>query len=216
MIENVIFDLDGTLLESGPGIKNAIRYAAEKENLPLLPDAELETAIGPPLDQSLVRLYGVSHEKALEMGVWFREYYLPTGQFEGDFYPGILDLLAELRAAGKGVYLCTAKPLPFVRDIFARHNLHRLFLGLAGPEMTMEPYNKNEGLARLIEKHGIKNAVMVGDRKYDIEAGRHCQLPTVGVLWGYGSASELTLADFLAETTDDLRWYLFTPNCGGK
>lgn len=204
MYRTILFDLDGTLTDPGQGITNSVAYALRGLGLPVPPRAELYRYIGPPLLQSFADQAGLDPAQARRALALYREYYAPTGILENEVYPGIPRLLAGLRAAGRQVVLATSKPEPYARQILAHFGLAGYFDQVAGATMDETRTDKAEVIAYALSLAGVarrEEAVMVGDRDYDV-AGAHRQgLGCIGVLFGYGSAEELRAAgaDALAE-----------------
>ncbi len=209
MKPNILFDLDGTLTESGTGIKNSVRYMLAHYGLPPRTDEELNAFVGPPLAYSFHHFCGFSPEKAKEAIAVYRTYYTQKGMFENRPYPGVPELLAALQGAGARLYVATGKPEPYARAILERFGLLPFFSGVAGISLREEPCTKAELITRLLTAGGFApgQAVMVGDRRYDVEGALATGLTAVGVLYGYGTKEELTAAGAhrLAETVPALQ-----------
>ena len=205
--EAVIFDLDGTLTESAPGIVNSIRYALKKAGLPPLSEAELLTCVGPPLSEQLMALLHISSQEALALLPLYREYFIRKGMFENRPYDGIAELLGSLHAAGMPMMVCTGKPEPFAKTILEHFELESFFCDCIGSTLDGRLKDKEEALAILLKRNGARRALMIGDRKYDVEAASANGIPCAGVLWGYGSQEELEQAgaDYLCRTPEELR-----------
>lgn len=205
--EAVIFDLDGTLTESAPGIVNSIRYALEKAGLPPLSEAELLTCVGPPLSEQLAVLLHISPQEALALLPLYREYFVRKGMFENRPYDGIAELLGSLHAAGVPMMVCTGKPEPFAKTILEHFGLDEFFRDCIGSTLDGKLKDKAEALSILLKRNGVHRALMVGDRKYDAEAASADGIPCAGVLWGYGSQEELEQAGaaYLCRTPEELR-----------
>ena len=108
--KTAIFDLDGTITDSGPGIMNSIRYALKKRGLPELPEEELRRFIGPPLKEQFQSVFGLTEEESVQMTEDYREYYSEKGIFENSVYDGVPKMLERLRTSGVRVLMATAKP----------------------------------------------------------------------------------------------------------
>lgn len=203
MRNTVVFDLDGTLTDSAPGIFNAIKYLQNKMNLAPLTDAQLRSCVGPPLNESFMRLWGVSFETAEEFVKIYREYYLPIGIFENTVYDGINELLKSLKANDIRLLICSAKPTSMINTVLEHFDILKFFDQISGVALTGKLPTKGERLKAMLED---KNAYMVGDRKDDIIGAREAGIKSIGVLWGYGSNEELTQngADYIVSSASEL------------
>ncbi|MBO4562655.1 MAG: HAD hydrolase-like protein [Clostridia bacterium] len=208
----ILFDLDGTIVDSGLGITNAVSYALSKFGISVASREELFGFIGPPLMDSFQRFFGFSKEKAFEAVEQYRVYYRAKGLFENTVYEGVEEMLASLRAAGKRVILATAKPEEFAKTVIKDVGLEKYFSFIGGAEMESAENRglnirskKEDVIAYVLSECGIEDkssAVMVGDRENDIVGAKLNGIDSVGVLFGYGSLAELTGAgaDHIAET----------------
>jgi len=205
--ESVFLDLDGTITDSYQGMYNGVKYMFGKIGFTDYDESSLKGFFGPAVVQHLVKEFGFAAEKADEAYGFYKEYYLSKGIFESRLYEGIEEAVEKIRASGKAVYLATAKPEYQAVRIIEHFGLSRLFDGVFGAIHEEGIFGKPEVLKRTVETLGdVKNAVMVGDRFYDIEGGKSVGFDTVGVLYGYGGIEELTEAgcDFLADSPRDL------------
>ncbi|MBQ9783056.1 MAG: HAD family hydrolase [Clostridia bacterium] len=204
--QQYLFDLDGTLTDPGVGIKNSIRYALERFGLPGLEEAVLERFIGPPLLDSFARYCGATPEESRRLLQLYREYFSERGIFENQVYDGIPETLAALRQRGARLYLATSKPELYARQILEHFGLAEQFAFIGGSTMDETRTDKAEVIRYVMESAGIPRggSVMVGDRVYDIRGGKTCGIATVGVLYGYGDRQELSEADRLIQTPEEL------------
>lgn len=122
-----LFDLDGTLTESGPGIKNGVRYALQSIGIVEEDEAVLETFIGPPLVESFAREYGKTSEEGFRLQDVFREYYKDQGVYENEPYPGVHSLLRNLREKGCVLVLASSKPLDMATKVLTHFDLQQYF-----------------------------------------------------------------------------------------
>lgn len=210
MYQTVLFDLDGTLTDSGLGITNAVAYALKKFGIQEKDRSKLNVFVGPPLKDSFARYYGLSSEDCERGIAYYREYYQDKGLFENEVYPGIPELLKDLKAAGRRVILATSKPEFFTRQIMEHFQLDQYFDLIAGASMDEKRVEKADVIRYALEKAGITdvtNAVMTGDREYDILGARENGMDSIGVLYGYGSREELEAAGAgqIVETVEELR-----------
>lgn len=207
----VLFDLDGTVTDSGPGIMNSVQYALSKFGI-MNPDrAVLRRFVGPPLDYSFEHFYGLSPEEAKKGVEYYREYYTAGGIFENSVYDGMKETLEQLKAAGYRIYLATSKPQVFSEQVLEHFGLAALFDGIVGSFLDGTRVNKDEVVEEALRQAGItpenrECAVMAGDREYDIRGAHKHGIAAIGVLYGYGSREELENAgaDRIADTPEEL------------
>ena len=207
MFDLILFDLDGTLTESGIGITRSVAHSLRKFGIEERDQAKLDRFVGPPLIDSYMRYYGFSREQAVLAVEYYREYYAVTGIFENRVYDGVETMLKALRDAGKTCILATSKPEHFAVQILDHFGLARYFDCVAGATMDEKRTNKADVIAYALEKAGHSGpTVMVGDRRHDIEGAKAHGLPAIGVLYGYGSREELETAGaaYIAETAEDI------------
>lgn len=208
--EYIFFDLDGTLTEPAEGITNSVAFALRKFGIEIKTRAELQKFIGPPLIDSFMEFYGFTREKAEKAVEYYREFYRETGIYQNKVYEGIPALLNLLCEKDKKIILATSKPEKFANQILEHFDLSKYFHLVVGATMDEKRSRKDEVLAYAIEKSGISDissAVMVGDRKFDIEAAHKYGMEAVGVLFGYGTIEELKAAgaDYIAATPNELK-----------
>lgn len=200
----ILFDLDGTLTDSGPGIMHAARCALQTLGAPDVPESALRHFVGPPLVESFADYFppalvetAISH---------FRAYYAKTGWLENAPYPGIADCLAALRAAGAKLYVATSKLERMACQVLEHFSLLSYFDGVCGGiDGDPEAGKKVNVVRRALRLSGcddLTRAVLCGDRCYDVLGGAQAGIATVGVLYGYGSRDELQQAgaSFLADS----------------
>ena len=208
MYDTIIFDLDGTLTDSGPGIMKAASLALKEMGHPCEDEAALRTFVGPPLAVSF-RKFGIAQERVDEAIAVYRRHYHDGGlKFENSPYPGIRKLLETLRESGKRLYVATSKPEALSREILHRFELDSYFDEIAGASMDHSRENKNEVLRYLLEKiEPDGRTVMVGDTIYDVAGAADLQLPCIGVSWGYGDICQMREAgaEAITDTMDELR-----------
>lgn len=208
--EYIFFDLDGTLTEPAEGITNSVAFALRKFGIEIKTRAELQKFIGPPLIDSFMEFYGFTREKAEKAVEYYREFYRETGIYQNRVYEGIPALLNLLCEKDKKIILATSKPEKFANQILEHFGLTKYFHLVVGATMDEKRSRKDEVLAYAIEKSGISDissAVMIGDRKFDIEAAHKYGMEAVGVLFGYGTIEELKAAgaDYIAATPNELK-----------
>lgn len=198
MQKTILFDLDGTLTDSGEGIINCAILALEHFGLPVPSREEMRVFVGPPLHETFVR-FGVPKDKAEEAVVVYRSRYIPIGKYENTPYPGIRELLETLKAEGHKLYVATSKPEQMSVDILQHFDLAKYFDQICGATMDTSRTNKEAVIAYLLEQNGrADNMVMVGDTKFDVIGAKAHGIPTVGVSWGYGEVGDMVDAGAVA------------------
>ena len=206
MPKAILFDLDGTLTDSGEGIINCASLALRHYGIPV-PDREtMRVFVGPPLRDTFFK-FGVPEDKLDEAVEIYRSRYIPIGKFENTPYPGIYDLLARLKAEGHTLYVATSKPEQMSMDILNKFELTPYFDLLAGATLDGSRDHKADVIAYLLQQTGSDlKAIMVGDTVYDVVGAAAHGIPTVGVSWGYGSVAEMEEAGAcgIAHTMDEL------------
>lgn len=206
---SVLLDLDGTLVDSQPGILASCVVALRTLGHELDEVHDIKRVIGPPLEdvmQFLLQPYG--DDRIAEAVLAFRQHYGDSGLLGSEAYPGIGDSLKQMQQAGLQIYLATSKRAVFARRILEHLQLAPYFDGIHGSVPSGELDHKPELLAHILSEHSISpsHSLMVGDRRYDISGAHAVGMRGIGVLWGYGTRDELETAgaDQLVETTADL------------
>ncbi len=209
MYNTVLFDLDGTLTNPAEGITNSVAYALCRYDITVEDKRELYKFIGPPLSDSFSKYYGFSQQEALRAVDIYREYFSVKGLFENEVYPGIPELLSELKADGKRIILATSKPEKFAIEILKHFNLYKYFDYVAGATMDGKIGEKADVMRYAISAakvSDLKSIVMIGDRCFDIEGAKSVGVDSIGVLYGFGDLKELTDAGatHIAERVEDI------------
>ena len=203
----ILFDLDGTLNDSGPGIMNGFEYSLGKTGVEYPGRDYLKQFVGPPLGDSFEKTLGFSPEDAAKGIAFYREYYADKGVYENDVYPGVFELLDKLKASGKKMIVATTKAELMANVVMDHFGLRKYFDLMVASNNT-DRKNKIDVLSFAIENGGVDTAkaVMIGDRFYDVTGASHFGIDSVGVLYGYGSRQELedAGATYIAETVDNL------------
>jgi phosphoglycolate phosphatase len=209
----ILFDLDGTLTDSKPGIINSTLHALRRfnetrgANLPIPEPESLTHLVGPPLRTSFAELVGADEADTLLK--LYRERYEPVGIFENSVYPGIVSTLETLGAMSCRLFVATSKPEHYARRIVEHFELSHFFVEVHGAAPDGTRAAKADIIADLLARHGIApaEALMIGDREHDaLGAKANGLLCAVGALWGYGSRPELEKAGAatLVERPDQL------------
>lgn len=208
-IHTILFDLDGTLTDSGEGIMNAVRYTLERYEKEAT-EEELRSFIGPPLQTQFEQFLKVSEEEGKRAVSIYREYYTKRGIYENKVYPGIPNVLKQLKQAGFRLCIATSKPEKFAVQIAEHFNFAQYFDRIGGALMDGNRTKKREVIEYVLTEEQIgdqrEGILMVGDRKHDICGAKQTGLRSMGVLYGYGSQEELETAgaDWIAETPEDI------------
>ncbi len=187
----MLFDLDGTLTDSGEGIINCAQLALRHFGLPCEDREALRVFVGPPLRESFPR-FGVPEDRVEEAVDVFRSRYFTVGKFENVPYPGVRELLKRLKEDGIPLYVATSKPEDTALEILNKFELDGYFDAVCGAELAANRDAKDAVIAYLLERlpAGLE-PVMVGDTVYDVEGAGVHGIPTIGVSWGYGSVREM-------------------------
>lgn len=194
MKKAILFDLDGTLTDSGEGIINCAIYALEHFGLPVPSREALRVFVGPPLQQSF-RRFGVPEDRITEAIRVYRSRYIPIGKFENAPYPGIQELLEALTAQGHKLYVATSKPETMSVEILEHFDLARYFDRICGATMDDTRNSKDAVIAYLLSQIGREeHMVMVGDTQFDVLGAKQHGIPTIGVAWGYGEVQDMVNA----------------------
>lgn len=206
----ILFDLDGTLTDPKEGIVNSIVHALNYFGIKDYDREQLTKFIGPPLKDSFMEYYHFDEELAISAIEKYREYFATKGIFENNVYPMIPELLKDLSSQGKKLVLATSKPTDFAQRILEHFHLNQYFAFTGGSNLDGSRTKKSEVIAYALQASQVRsqaNAVMIGDRKFDIIGAREVGIDSVGVLYGYGTYQELIKENptHLAHSMDDLR-----------
>ena len=202
----VLFDLDGTLTDSGEGIINCAVFAMERLGIPVPPREKLGVFVGPPLWDTF-RQFGVPADRVDEAVEIFRSRYVPIGKFENTPYPGIRETLEALRAQGRKLYVATSKPEVTAREILEHFDLSRYFAEICGATVDKTRTSKEDVIAYLLSLDACReNSVMVGDTAFDVIGAAAHGIPTIGAAWGYGKTEDMVSAGAaaIARSPEDL------------
>jgi phosphoglycolate phosphatase len=205
----ILLDLDGTIIDSQPGILSSCRAALRALGHAPEPSLDISAFIGPPMEESmrlLLEPYG--DDRVAEAVSAYRADYGQNGLFKGTLYPGISQALAEMQRTGAQLLLATSKRRKFAQIIIEHFDLAAFFEGIHGSEPGGELDHKPELISHIIDRHKLTQSrcVMVGDRRYDVAGAHANKIRALGVLWGYGGRDELEAAgaDELVARPDDL------------
>ncbi len=205
----ILFDLDGTITDSAPGITNSVVYALKKYGIQETDYEKLCKFIGPPLADSFQEYYGFSKEQSLEAVKYYREYYSDKGIFENSVYGGFEEVVKKLKERRKQLAVATSKPEPFAGRIIEHFGLAPYFDCVAGMELDGGRGTKAEVIQYALDMCRVRDkekVLMVGDRRHDVMGARSAGIDCLGVLYGFGTREELEEAgaDYIAETVGEI------------
>jgi phosphoglycolate phosphatase len=206
--KTVFLDLDGTMTDSGQGIINSFNYALGKMGYGDLGD-DPNWVVGPSLWESFTR-FGLPQDQ-LDIAVsHYRDCYRGGEMLNNTLYDGILDQMERLKSDGYRLCMATSKPIAYASEITAHFGLDALLDHQFGSELDGTRTDKFDLLTYGLGQTGAQaeNAIMVGDRHYDVLGAKQVGMPCLGALYGYGSRDELIAAGAVAvlNTAHDLRY----------
>ena len=207
--EYILFDLDGTITDSGEGITKSVQYALKYFGIIVNNLEDLHKFIGPPLKESFKEYYKFDEEKANIALVKYREYYAERGIYENSLYDGIIELLDALKNDNKTIILATSKPEVYAKQILEYFKVDKYFTVVAGSDFEEIRVKKGDVIKYALESAKISDlskVIMVGDREHDIIGAKENNIKSIGVTYGYGDVIELTQAraDYIANNTNQL------------
>jgi len=198
VIKNILIDLDGTLTDPKVGITTSARYGLEKIGHPISDEINIDWIIGPPLKASLAKILNVEadHVLAEQALMAYRERFAVKGLYENHVFEGVAATLAELKRRGYRLFVATAKPTVYAKQILEHFDLAQYFTEIYGSELNGERTNKAELIQYILAQQQLQadQCMMVGDREHDILGARQNGMETIAVNYGYGSQQELALA----------------------
>lgn len=198
MIKNILIDLDGTLTDPKVGITTSARYGLEKIGHPISDEINIDWIIGPPLKASLAKILNVEadHVLAEQALMGYRERFAVKGLYENHVFEGVAETLAELKRRGYRLFLATAKPTVYAKQILEHFDLAQYFTDIHGSELNGDRTNKAELIQYILAQQQLQadQCMMVGDREHDIFGARHNGIETIAVSYGYGSQEKLEVA----------------------
>ncbi len=191
--QNILFDLDGTIIDSHEGITRSVEYALNHLGSQVKDRNSLLPFIGPPLLDSFKNFYRFDNDTAQRAVQKYRERYSKKGIYESELYQGVEPLLKALKQKGLFVGIATCKPELFARQILEYLQVAHYFDFIGGCDLEGKLHTKADVLHYVINSNqlNLEETLLVGDRKYDIIGAKEVGLPSVGVLYGFGSEKEL-------------------------
>jgi len=204
--KTILFDLDGTLTDSGEGIMKSAAMALEHYGIKVDSWENLGDFVGPPLHETFIK-YGIPNEQAEDAVEVYRSRYNTIGKFENHPYDGIPELLARLREEGYQLLVATSKPEDLSIEIMEKFDIAKYFHRICGATLDRSRTNKEDVIDYLLnENETADEIIMVGDTTFDIIGAAAHNIPGVGVAWGYGKVQEMIDAGAaaIAYTTQEL------------
>ena len=192
MTRGVIFDVDGTLFDTGKGIKASVRYALEAVNAAQVSDDKLDLFIGPSLFYSFTATAGLDESTAVAAVEAYREHYWEKGVLDSFPYDGVPQMLDDLSRAGYVLGVASSKPLIMVRKLLDRYGYDKYFEKVVAPDYARRGNDKAEMIKSAASAD--KN-VMVGDTHFDIDGAHDAGLRAIAAMYGFGKAETLEKAD---------------------
>ncbi len=206
MYKNIMFDLDGTVTDSGRAIISSVEYALAHFGITDQPIEKLHTFIGPSLFDSFSREYNMSNEDIDKAVKLYRSIYEKERMYDVDIYDGIPELLELLNKTNHTVLLVTSKPIKFAEKILARYNLDTYFTHMVGPDLTDHSSDKKRLIEKAVKDYGLNKdeCIMIGDTKYDIKGALDAGVDSIAVSYGYGKLEEMNAATFTVDNASEI------------
>jgi ADP-ribose pyrophosphatase len=208
MKKAVIFDFDGTICDTGEGIKKSAKYALDAFNIPAPEWQELDVFIGPPLLVTFQEKFNQSATDAEILVKKFRERYTNIGVYESELYNGIESLLKNLKAFGIKLGIASSKPQDYIIELLQKFNIIDYFDCVCGVTFKADCESKQSIINRCLNELDVESidALVVGDRFYDIDGAKANLIDSVGALWGYGTKFEFieSGAKYIAKKVEDI------------
>lgn len=203
MFKNAIFDVDGTLINSFDGVTKSVRYAIEKMGESSISDEIAASFIGPSLFDSFTNTLHYPEQTAKIAIEHFRARYNEIGVYECSLYEGMRELLIKLKAENVLLSVASSKPSVFIKKLFDKFEITSYFDSVQGVSKEERTSDKKEMVKNAILD---KNAVMIGDRKYDFIAAKQNNIFSIGVTFGFAPKGEFEefKPDFIAKDTDEI------------
>ena len=212
MYDTILFDMDGTIVDTGVGIRLCAQYALQQMGMEVGDPTQLNYFIGPPLRTSFQTRCGMTDEQVAQAVEYFRVRYTEKGLYEHEIYPGLDALLHRLQASGKRLAIATSKPTAFAREILRQYGVDTCFAEIVGSEFDGSRSEKIEVIREVLRRLNLTEeerarTVMIGDRKFDILGAKQFGLASIGVEYGYAPQGELREAgaDFCAANAEELQ-----------
>ena len=201
----ILFDLDGTIINSFLGITRCVQYALRSKGIDVENLEDLEEYIGPPLKQTFQQNYDFSDEETIDLIQKYRERFDVTGIFENELYPGVEQTLLHLKERGYPLVLASSKPETACERILEKHGLLSCFDEVVGATLDGRISTKEQVLKEVFRRIGSndpKDYVLIGDTIYDVEGANKVGMDCIGVSYGFGKAEDLERAGAVSVCRD--------------
>lgn len=211
--KTILFDLDGTLIDSKPGILTSIRKTLDAFNIPYTEEI-IDGMVGPPFRVSMKEMLGIGDMSVIEQLITFYRTHYKAGDWRDcKIYDGVVEMLTALREKGYTLGLATSKPLQYTTIIMEELGLDKYFHYVGGATGDATSELKTDVINNVLTKLGVKDldsVLMIGDRLYDIEGAKSSGVDSMGILWGYGDRAEHENcgADFILSTPSEVVEFL--------
>lgn len=189
--EFILFDLDGTLIDTGAGIINGVKYSLKKLGYPLNGNEDFDFFVGPPLKETFQSRLGFDEQKASNAVLLFRKYYAEQGKLECSPYCDMIKVLKVLNENGKKIFVATSKPTTFSCDILRKFNMLNQFVEVVGSNLDNTRSKKSEIIEYILDKYQIKDrnkVLFIGDTEFDAKGAQDTGVSFGAVTYGYGFA----------------------------
>ena len=184
--ETIIFDLDGTLLDTSPGIFNSVRFAEQQLGFPPIPDEKLRAFVGPPPKQMYQKVYGVDEETATKATAFHRQYSREKAIYEATIYPGMKETLTALKNQGYKLAVATLKGQKIAEKVLQIHGIADYFDSIVGMDEA-ESFTKCKTIqVAMAQTNTTGRVLMVGDSEYDYIGACEANVDFVGAVYGFG------------------------------
>lgn len=207
-IKNILFDLDGTIIEPKEGIINSILYALDKMQIKEPNIGNLNKFIGPPLIDSFKEYYGLDNQMANKAVEYFRGYFSKKGIKENSLYENVDFLLNDMHRKKINLFIATSKPTVFAKQIVKAYKLDNVFQQIIGSNLDNTRANKDEIIHYALNENQLikSETIMIGDRNFDIIGANKNGIESIGVTYGHGTEKELkdSGADYIIHTVREL------------
>lgn len=214
----ILFDLDGTLTDPKVGITKCVQYALNKMGISETDLNKLEPFIGPPLQESFSGLYAFDETKTKLAIEYYRERFKESGMFENEIYPGIMELLSQLKERQKVLVVATSKPTVFAEKIVQFFGIDKYFDLIVGSNLDGTRTAKTEIIQYILDTYEGKESsefIMIGDRKHDVIGAANTGIDSIAVCYGYGTFEELSQSNptYIVQSVDGIREKLLNQSC---
>ncbi len=215
-VSEVLFDFDGTLVDTGEGIMKCAQYSLESIGITVEDHRELSFFVGPPLLYTYMHRYGADETQARALIEKYRERYNPTGVYECELYPGVRECIEKLRDMGYHIGIASSKPEHMCVKLLDHFGISDLFDDVVGATPDGKIDTKTEVLNELLRRKSddpeyISKCVLIGDTGFDIRGATDVGISGIGVSFGYGDISEMStlgavdIADSMADLPEIIR-----------